>query len=48
MAHTSMRVPVGRTTRVRVTVAAETAERHREKTDGPYGKGESIKIHLGA
>ena len=31
-------VPVG--TRMRVSVAAEAGERHREQADGPYGEGE--------
>ena len=34
--------------RVGVSVAAESGEGHREKSDGPYGKGERIKIHTGA
>jgi len=33
---------------VRVAVAAEAGERHREQADGPYGEGERIKIHTGA
>jgi aromatic ring-opening dioxygenase LigB subunit len=33
---------------MRVSVAAEAGEGHREKSDGPYGKGDRIKIHQGA
>ena len=41
-------MPMRRATRVRVSVAAEAGEGHREKSDGPYGKGDRIKIHQGA
>jgi hypothetical protein len=44
----TMPVRMAVATHVRVSVAAEAGERHREQADGAYGKGNRIKIHAGA